>query len=158
MKNFGSPSIIYRFHVWVALTSCVGQRLHEADARHHGGAVITADDQREQTLNRTTSSLKTYLELLDALCGASPPVHPTPKWAKPPRRGAAHTLFGVNRHWNAAHKSCGHAPMEGARPAAEKAVGDGFSRARGYPRARQCERGQSKFALGSRSVLSGGGS
>jgi hypothetical protein len=33
--------------------------------------IITPDDQREQTLNDTIRSLKTYLELLDAVAGPS---------------------------------------------------------------------------------------
>lgn len=71
----------------------------------------------------------------------------------PPRRGAAHTLFGVNRHWNAAAQVM-RTRADGRRaPRRPESRWDGFCEPAAI-RARQCERGQSKFALGSRSVLS----
>ena len=38
--------------------------------------ILTPDDQREQILNDAMRSLKTYLELLDAVAGPSPPTIP----------------------------------------------------------------------------------
>lgn len=58
--------------------------------------IITADEQREETVDSVTSMLRTYLEALDAVRG---PSSPTIRVPPPSRNSASKTMKHLDKHW-----------------------------------------------------------